>query len=158
MRIYTLIIPAVLIISASSFAPQRANGQLYFGTTGGNVTLQVGQPVAAGLDPTPAESSSSGLFWILSPVLTSKIIVTSVAPGQSFQLFLSASNISSGNSAGEVQLTDGMLPADLVVNVRRLGLFGSATLNYRAEAPAELGNSASQGDDVHTVIFTWTAQ
>ncbi len=126
---------------------------------GGNVTLTIGAPLAAGLDPEPAFDSRTRLRWNQLPFLQTKIIVSSQVISQSFELYVQATNIRGGFAAPEVQLTEGMLPQDFVIGISRLlRPNGSADLSYRAEAPAELGNSSANGNDVHTVIYTWTVQ
>lgn len=126
--------------------------------TGGNVELELDPPPAAGLDPVPATDQRTRLRWIRIPLLPTKVVVSTVISGQAFQLFVSAASITGGTAAPEVELTEGMLPQDFIVNISRIRPVGQARLSYRAEAPAELGNSATHGDDVHTVIYTWTSQ
>jgi len=50
-----------------------------------------------------------------------------------------------------------MAAIDLIQSIGK-SVIGSGTLQYRAEATAAQGTSAANGDDVHTITFTLTAQ
>lgn len=126
--------------------------------TGGPTRLQVGPPAVAGADPQPDEDESTRLLWLFAPRQTSKITIATVSPGQSFLLYAEARNVGSATAMPEVLLSDGNRSQDFIRDIRRNMLIGWATVYFRAEAPASLGNSALRGNDEHTVFFTMTEQ
>ncbi len=153
-------VPACLLLAlavATGWTPSSAQAQILF-ATGGRTQLTIQPPAFAGLDPTPDEDVSARLLWLFAPIQTSKIVASTVAPGQSFKLFAEARDVTTGNAAPEIELIDGAPPMDFIRNITRQSLIGWSRIYYRAEAPASSGNSNLHGDDNHTVYFTWTAQ
>ena len=109
------------------------------------------------MDFQPDTDDRTRLMWFFPPARPSKIVVSTVAPGQDFQLFVEATSIIGGNPQPEVQLINGMAPQDFIRDVSGIfRLVGRANLSYRAESSAS-GNSGS-GTDVHTVVYTWIDQ
>lgn len=127
-------------------------------TTGGQTRLTVQPPAFAGVDPVPDEEVRVRLMWFRAPTMTTKIVVGTVAPGQSFRLFIEARDVLFGTAAPEAELIDGAAPRDFIRDITRRRVVGWSRVYFRAEAPAALGNSNLHGDDQHTVYFTWTAQ
>lgn len=126
--------------------------------TGGRTQLTVRSPQFAGLDPRPDEDEATRMLWLFAPAVTTKIVAHTVAPGQSFRLYTQARDVLSGDGLAEIELRDGAPPQDFIRNIRRATIIGRANIYFRAEAPASTGNSLINGNDNHTVIFTWTTQ
>lgn len=156
---------AVLLICAYAGTPQTvAAQQLIFSSGGGPLSLTVNSAVA-GSEPTDATDNSNEIYWDADFGVTTKMTVTTSCPTQAFQLHIlltvtSWASGTSGNPQAEVQLTDGMLDADLLTDILSTSpeRMGYATLTYRAAATAAQGNSTDHGDDYHTVTFTILAQ
>ncbi len=146
-----------LFVFASSVSALEATAQLLF-VSGPPTELTIAPPSFAGLDPLPDEDSATRIVWLFSPRRPSKIVVNTVAPGQSFRLFTEARNVFRATGMPEVQLFDGGPGLDFIRDIPRRSFIGAASIYFRAEAPAQLGNSQLYGDDNHTVYFTWTAQ
>ena len=152
----------VAIIAASLFvvgttqnsAAQRLN------LPGSDLTLTLGPPLVPGGDPQPVTDSSRRLMWLQLPRSgVYKVMVSTGIVSQSFQLFVTPTAVRNGTPGPTVELVEGMTPVDFVTDIaRRPRPNGRATLLYRAEAPAESGSTNSQGSDVHTVIYIFTAQ
>ena len=158
MRPVRIILMTLLFGVLMHVCPDDARAQFVI-LTGGDITLTLGPPAVPGGDPTPATNASRRLIWLQIPRQgTFKILVSTLISSQSFDLYVTATNVRNGTPAPTVQLTQGMAPTDFVTNVSRLRPISLATLLYRAEAPAETGSSATQGNDVHTVVYTFTSQ
>lgn len=87
----------------------------------------------------------------------SKVTVSTFSPGQKFDLYVEAIRCRNGKSAGPIKLVDGMMAANLIVNIRQKKK-GSAIIRYSVEARLEQGNTDTDLTDVHTVTYTITDQ
>ena len=145
------------VVVAISAMARPTHAQFLF-VSGGVTRLTIQPPLLPGTDPRPDEDNNTRMLWLFSPNRTSKIVVSTVAPGQSFRLFVEAQDVVLGAGAPEVELRDGARPRDFIRNIAPRSIFGGARIYFRAEAPAILGNSRRHGNDNHTVYFTWTAQ
>jgi len=114
--------------------------------------------VEVGATTQTAESTddSTTLFWG-RPGTRSKVTVSTFSPGQRFDLFVEAEGVRNGKSNGAVQLVDGMMDTDLIVNIKSRK-WGSARLRYTASASVEQGSTSTDFSDVHTVTYTITDQ
>ena len=146
-----------LLAFGSLMVTPSAEAQFLF-VSGGQTQLRVRPPLLAGLDLRPDEDASTRLLWLFGPRRVSKIVVSTVAPGQSFRLFTEPRSVLQGTAMPEMQLIDGAPSQDFIRNIPRRTFIGAARVYFRAEAPAALGNSQLNGNDNHTVYFTWTAQ
>jgi hypothetical protein len=125
---------------------------------GGNRTLNIttGSP---GSEPVPVVNTATSVrYWRQAAI--SKITVRTTCPGQSFTLKVLATGVTRGVAAPEVTLVNGMLGTDFITNIPRTGGWTSTTptLRYTASATFAQGNSAEQGNDVHTVTYTIQVQ
>ena len=135
-----------------------------FDTGGTPITLNV-QTATAGSEPNDATDSSTQIYWDANFGVPAKVTVTTLAPGQSFRLFLQL-NVPGQGLAGqgiaqpEIELIDGMLDTDLFTDIPHTlpGRQGIGTLQYRATATVADGNSNEHSDDSHFVTFTLLAQ
>jgi len=149
-----------LLLGSGSVAAQ----ELRFDAGGGPITLSV-QTATAGSEPQDAIDQSTDIYWDADLGVTSKIVVGTLAPGQSFDLYISLI-VPSQAPAGqgvvqpEVQLIDGMLDTDLFTDIPSTlpGRQGIGTLRYRAAATVADGSSSEHGNDSHFVTFTLLAQ
>jgi hypothetical protein len=124
---------------------------------GGNITMTI-TTGSAGSEPIPIGNSTTSLRYRRT-LWAQKITVRTNCPGQSFNLTVVASNVTSGTAAPVVNLLQGMLDTNVITNIAAgFFSFATATLNYQASATFAQGNSAELGDDVHTVTYTLTAQ
>lgn len=145
--------------------PLAASAQsLTFSSGGGPLSLTV-TSATAGSEPDDVSDATTELTWNGDSGVTGKITVSTVCPSQSFSLYVTLSVTSwgsgtTGTEQSEVQLTDGMSDADLFRDIPTSapGREGVATLTYRASSTVAQGNSADNGDDVHTVTYTIVAQ
>lgn len=136
---------------------------------GGSVQLQV-STAPPGKNPPPATDASTTLRYSERTDDTYKILVSTSAPDQDYELRVTAMNPGSGTSQGEIRLTDGMAPVDLITQIdvcaapgggppgRRGGggpaCEAEAGLQYRTFVePAD-----GPGSDSHTVQYTVVAQ
>jgi len=108
--------------------------------------------------PNPVVNTSSRLRyrrWLIP----TKVTVSSVCAGQSFNLRVVATGATIGIAAPEVSLTSGMPEADFITGILPGFLTqGVATLRYTASATFQQGNSTDFANDVHTVTYTIVAQ
>lgn len=128
--------------------------------TGGPLTLRIDTAVPGG-DLLPVTDSSTELSWSGGGGALSKITVETFCPGQSFRLYLGVQvTMGQGTMALEIELVNGMLPADLIRDIPRSGgdRDGTAMLTYRAVATVTDGSSSTEGDDLHSITYTITAQ
>lgn len=124
---------------------------------GGNITMTI-TTGAPGSEPIPIMNSTTSLRYRRT-LWAQKVTARTSCPGQSFNLTVVASNVTSGTAAPTVNLVNGMLATNLITNIPAgFFNFATATLNYQASATFAQGNSAELGDDVHTVTYTITAQ
>ncbi len=157
-----LAVACILLVVAM---PLRSQAQeLRFNSGGGPLTLTV-QSATAGSEPVDALDNSSEIFWDANFGVPAKMTVSTIAPGQNFDLYLLLSVPSQGAGGQgvvqpEVQLIDGMLDTDLLTGIPSTlpGRQGFGTLEYRASATVSDGNSTELGDDSHIVTFTLLAQ
>ncbi len=120
---------------------------------GGNQTLNIttGSP---GSEPLPVVNTASTLRYRRQAAI-SKITVRTTCPSQSFTLKVLGTGVTRGVAAPEVTLVNGMLDTDFVTNIPNAGFtVTTITLRYTASATFAQGNSAEQGNDVHTVTYT----
>jgi hypothetical protein len=125
---------------------------------GGNPTLNITTGVAGG-QPTPRVNTATSIrYWRQAAI--SKITVRTTCPGQSFTLTVVATGVTRGVAAPQVTLLDGMLGVDFITNIPSAGTwtFTTPTLRYTASATYAQGNSAEEGNDVHTVTYTIQVQ
>lgn len=124
---------------------------------GGNQTLNIttGSP---GSEPLPVVNTASTLRYRRQAAI-SKITVRTTCPSQSFTLEVLATGVTRGVAAPEVTLVNGMLDTDFITNIPNVGFtVTTITLRYTASATFAQGNSAEQGNDVHTVTYTLLVQ
>ena len=124
---------------------------------GGNPTLNIttGSP---GSEPIPVVNTATTIRYKKQPAV-SKITVGTTCPGQSFTLKVLATGVTDGVAAPEVTLVNGMLATDFIRNIPTSGFaVTTITLQYTASATFAQGNSAEQGNDVHTVTYTIQVQ
>lgn len=151
--LFASLVIGFLVSDVSECSAQRLH------LTGGTVRLTIGAPLAPGLNPQSDSISKNRLMWLFPSRRPNKIVVSTVAPGQDFFLFVQATNVRGGLAQSEVELVTGMVPQDFIRNISgRTSMVGRATLTYRAEAPAASGNSVSAGTERHTVTYTLVAQ
>lgn len=162
---------AWLIFLPAVFSP--ASGQK-IKIRGGMLELQV-TTASPGQNPPPATDASTTLQIREREDGAFKVAVSTTAPEQQYDLRVEAMDLNEGVPLGEVSLTDGMAPADLIRNIdlcdKRGGGRGrgppgggppgggppcreEATLRYRTFVAAEHGS----GSDSHTVRYTILAQ
>jgi len=154
-----------LVFLFSLFSAAQSQAQEFrYNSGGGPITLLI-QTATAGSEPNDATDNATEIYWDANFGAPSKITVSTIAPGQSFQLFLLLSVPSQGGGGQgvaqpEVTLVDGMLDADLFTDIPSSlpGRQGFGTLEYRAAATVADGNSSMHGDDVHIVTLTVLAQ
>ncbi len=137
---------------------------LSFSSGGGPLTLSI-TTATAGSDPVEATDNSTEVTWDSEGAGTGKITVSTSCASQAFGLYVTLTVTSwgsgtTGTEQSEIQLSDGMLDADIFRDIPTTAPArqGTATLTYRATATAAQGNSNEDGDDNHTVIYTIVAQ
>ncbi len=154
-----------VIFTLIVIGPAIANAQTFlFSGGGGTINLQI-ETATAGSEPNSATDNFTELSWDADYGVTSKVTVTTTCPSQNFSLFVELTVTtygtgSVGTEQGEIELINGMLDTDMLRDIPLLspGRVGSGTLTYRAVATVSDGNSNENGDDVHTVTYTLTAQ
>jgi len=121
---------------------------------GGNPTMTITTGVAGG-SPVSVTDGSITIRYRLQNNIT-KITVRTTCLGQRFNLAVVATSVPQGTAAPQVTLTNGMLDADLIVNIppKPPNRNQTATVLYTASATFAQGNSAELGNDVHTVTYT----
>ena len=148
-----------------AIGPAGALAQVFvFSGGGGAINLSI-DTATTGSQPDAATDNFTELSWDADYGVTSKISVTTTCPSQNFSLFVELSvttygSGSVGTEQGEIALINGMLDTDMLrdIPLSSPGRIGSGTLTYRAVATASDGNSNENGDDIHTVTYTLTAQ
>lgn len=137
---------------------------LNFNSGGGPITLTI-LSATAGSEPVDATDNSSEIYWDANFGVPAKMTVSTISPGQNFDLFLLLSVPDQGAAAQgvvqpEVQLVDGMLDTDLMTGIPSTlpGRQGFGILEYRATATVADGTSTELGDDSHIVTITLLAQ
>lgn len=163
---YRLLAAALLLMSAFPFMSARsvAAQELRFNSGGGPISLTI-ESAIAGSEPLDATDNSTEIYWDANFGVPAKLTVTTIAPGQNFNLFLLLSVPDQGLAAQgvvqpELQLIDGMLDTDILTAIPSTlpGRQGFGILEYRASATVADGNSTEHGDDSHIVTFTLLAQ
>ena len=154
----------LLLVLFSLVAPQAHAQELRFNSGGGPISLTI-ESAVAGSEPIDATDNSTEIYWDAHFGVPAKLTVTTIAPGQDFNLFLLLSVPDQGAAAQgvvqpEIQLIDGMLDTDLLTGIPPSlpGRQGFGILEYRASATVADGNSTEHGDDSHIVTFTLLAQ
>jgi len=150
-----LLAGSAAVLSMAFASPAEAQLSLR-GTA--NPTINITTGVAGG-SMTSVVNTSSSIRYSRPPVIA-KLTVRTSCPSQSFHLSVVATGVTRGVAAPEVDLTDGMLAVDLITSIPRTGVWATATptLRYTASATFSDGNSAEEGNDVHTVTYTLQAQ
>jgi len=155
---------ALIALLSLLWTTQSQAQEFRYNSGGGPITLSI-QTATAGSEPNDATDNATEIYWDANFGAPSKITVSTIAPGQSFDLYLLLSVPSQGGGGQgvaqpEVQLIDGMLDADLFTDIPSTlpGRQGFGTLEYRAAATVADGNSTMHGDDVHIVTLTVLAQ
>lgn len=162
---HSFILALVLAMMVQLPTAQRTGAQeLRFNSGGGPITLDI-QSASAGSEPVDATDNSTEIYWDANFGAPSKMTVSTLAPGQNFNLYLLLSVPDQGAAAQgvvqpEVQLIDGMLDTDLMTGIPSTlpGRQGFGILEYRASATVSDGTSTELGDDSHTVTITLLAQ
>ena len=153
----------VLLIFLFLVFPSATYGQSFgFSAGGGSVPLTL-TTATAGAEPNSASDTSTQVTWDADFGVTSKITVSTICIDQDYSLtveLLIISSGSGGNELGPIVLIDGMAETDLLTNIpfTSPARVGTGTLTYVASATVADGNSSDNGDDIHTVTLTLTAQ
>ncbi|MEK6650007.1 MAG: hypothetical protein AABY75_03465, partial [Bacteroidota bacterium] len=126
--------------------------------TGGNQTMTITTAVA-GAQPTAVINTAVQLR-IRRQAAVSKVTAQTSCPGQSFNLAVVVTSSPIGTIAPSVDLTDGMLAADILTSIPSTGPASPKTvlLRYTASATFAQGNTTEMGSDVHTITYTIIAQ
>jgi hypothetical protein len=121
---------------------------------GGNQTLNITTGTAGGSMTSVVNTASTIRYRKQAAV--SRITVQTACPGQSFSLSVVATGVTRGVAQPAVNLVDGMAAVNFITNIPRTGTWTTATitLRYTASATFAQGNSAENGNDVHTVTYT----
>ncbi len=152
LRGQTLALSVLVIVLASETSQAQP-----VDVRGGNQTLSITTGFAGG-EPVAVTNTNSALRY-RRQAQTSKITVRTSCPGQNFNLSVEAQGVTRGVAAPAVQLVNGMLDTDFIVNIPNSGFRQTTvTLLYTASATFAQGNSAEFGNDVHTVTYTILAQ
>ncbi len=163
---YHFVAAALLLLGSIGLAPFRSAmaQELRFNSGGGPITLTI-ESAVAGSEPLDATDKSTEIYWDTNFGVPAKLTVTTIAPGQNFDLFLLLSVPDQGLAGQgfvqpEIQLTDGMFDTDILTAIPSTlpGRQGFGILEYRATATVADGNSTEHGDDSHIVTFTLLAQ
>jgi len=138
------------------FAATRVKAQS-LRVLGGNQTLTITTGLA-GEEPLSVMNVSCRLRYKKQSKI-SKITVATSCPGQSYNLSVLATNVTEGVAAPEVSLADGSPAVDLITGIPRSGFTNATcTLEFTASSTFEDGNSTEEGDDVHSIMYTFQAQ
>jgi hypothetical protein len=157
--------PVILALLIGGAHASRADAQqLMFSSGGGPLTLSI-TSATAGSQPVGVSDNSTEIFWDADFGVTSKMTISTSVISQSFRLYIlltvtSWASGTAGTPQPEIELIDSMLDTDILRDIppatpQRTG-FG--TLRYRASSLVSDGNSAENGDDLHTITFTIVAQ
>ena len=160
----TFRITFALVLALIGDVTSAAAQELRFESGGGLITLNIVSAVA-GSEPVEATDNSTEIYWDANFGVPAKMTVSTISPGQNFNLFLLLSVPDQGAAAQgvvqpEVQLLDGMLDTDLMTGIPSTlpGRQGFGILEYRATATVADGTSSELGDDSHIVTITLLAQ
>jgi hypothetical protein len=135
----------ILVITSSSVIAQSLRG------TAPRITVTTAVP---GSEPTPVTSTSSQIRYS-GKVYLSKITVSTLCPGQKFDLSVVATGSFSGHgSPVTVNLMTGALAADFITGIPANSNQNTPTLQYTASPQFSDGT----GTDTHTVTYTQVAQ
>ena len=125
--------------------------------TGGNQTMTISAGTAGG-QPTSVVNTSCTLKYKKQSRI-SKITVATSCPGQSYSLYIVATNVTKGVPAPQISLVNSNPAADLITDIPTTGTTNATcTLNFTAASTFAQGNSTEVGDDVHTITYTILAQ
>jgi hypothetical protein len=138
-----------------SLAAHRAMGQLTINGANPLLTVSTATP---GQEPSAVTNITCSLRWRRENVIT-KITVSTICPNQRFSLGVLATNVSDGNAAPAVSLTNGMPATDFITSIPSGNPPNkTCTLQYTASATFSQGSSIELGNDVHTVTYTIVQQ
>lgn len=125
--------------------------------TGGNLSLSI-TTALAGQQPGSITNTTAGLRY-RKQTLPTKITVSTICPGQRFNLAVVATSATGGTPAPQVNLVNGMAATDFITGIPRTGAnIKTCILRYTASARFDQGNSTELGNDVHTVTYTLVSQ
>lgn len=149
-----VIVVGALLIFAAAVEDVAAQVQV----NGGNITLAVTTALASS-EPLAVTNTVTSIRYRRENVIT-KLTVSTICPGQRFNLRVLATAVGAGTAAPQVTLAHGMLATDFITGIppRPPAAFETASLQYTGSATFAQGNSAELGDDVHTVTYTLVAQ
>ncbi len=125
--------------------------------TGGNQTMTISTGTAGG-QPVSVINTACTLRYKKQAKI-SKITVATSCPGQSYDLYIVATNVTKGVAAPQVSLVNGNPATDLITSIPTTGSTNATcTLQFTASSTFSQGNSSEVGDDVHTITYTIQAQ
>ena len=125
--------------------------------TGGNQTMTISAGTAGG-QPISVSNTACTLRY-KKQVKISKITVATSCPGQSYNLYVVATNVTKGVAAPQVSLVNGNPATDFITGISASGAANATCkLQYTASSTFSQGNSTEVGDDVHTITYTIQAQ
>jgi hypothetical protein len=143
----------VLILVVYTEAP----AQFLINLNGGNVNMTLSSGAAGGQLINVVSTTASLTYW--RPLVLSKITVSTVCIGQSFNLQVVATSATAGVAQTAVSLINGNPAMDFIRDIPRTGsLYATCILQYTASATFAQGNSAELSNDVHTVTYTFQSQ
>jgi hypothetical protein len=116
---------------------------------GGNVTLTIDSATAGSEPDAVADATTCDLLWTTNEA-TRKITVETDLAAPNFALFVIAQNVSGGTAAPQVTVST--TAGDLVTGISET--VGWCDLAFAAYATAAQGT----GSDVHTIVYTITAE
>lgn len=125
---------------------------------GGNLTMNITTGAAGSQPVADVDVTRTLQYWRKAAI--AKVTVRTSCPTQAFTLNVLATGVVRGVAAPQVTLTDGMLAVDFITSIPSAAGWTSATitLQYTASATFAQGNSAEEGNDVHTVTYTLQVQ
>jgi hypothetical protein len=131
--------------------------QYYMNLNGGNVNMTLSTGTAGGQLINVVSTSTSLTYW--KPPVLSKITVSTVCIGQSFNLQVIATSATAGVAQTAVSLINGNPAVDFIRDIPKTGgTYATCILQYTASATFAQGNSAELSNDVHTVTYTFQSQ
>lgn len=135
-------------------AVSMANANAQSIATGGTAPKLNVTAAVAGSDPTPVVNTSSQIVYTSGGGRPSKITVITSCPNQKFSLTVVAGAIpaNGGTAAAAVTLSNTMLAADFITNIKKNSGPFAVTLQYTTAPLISQGT----GTDSHTVTYTVT--